>query len=149
MLQKYSWRCSEHTAVWGLAHPLVHGGCSKIGMKTSEAGTCTSQFLSYYWQHPPPTTRSQEAGMESSEEVGSFCQSSSWHPIFNLLRAPDLFNSWILLQLLLELLTRAVFILCLTRPPPASSINPHLSSHYADFHPNWSWSWTSPDAVLN
>ena len=120
MLQKYSLRRSEHSAVWSLAHSLVHGGCSKIGMKTSEAGTRTSQFLSYYWQRPPPSTRSQEAGIESYGEVGSFCQSISCHLIFNLLWAPNLSDSPILLQLLLELLTRVVFILWLTLPPSCS-----------------------------
>lgn len=72
MLQKYSWRCSEHTAVWGLAHPLVHGGCSKIGMKTSEAGTCTSQFLSYYWQQPPPTTNLRRQGWKALRKLAAF-----------------------------------------------------------------------------
>lgn len=86
--------------------------------------------------------------MESYGEGGSFCQSSSWHSIFTLLRASNVFNSPILLQLWLELSTRVVFILCLTRPPPEPSINPHLFSHHADIHPNWSWPRTSPGAVL-
>lgn len=119
MLQKCSLGHYEHTAVWNLAYSPEHGGCSKIGMKTSEVRTCTSQFSSYYWQRLPSSTRSQEARVGSYEEVGTFCQSSSRHPIFNLLRALNLFNLPILLQLPLELLTRVLFILCLMPPPPA------------------------------
>lgn len=139
MLQKCSLGCQEHIAIWSLAHSLIRGGCSKIGMKTSEAGTCTSQFSSYYWQRLPLGTGLREAGVESYGEVCTFCQSSSWYPIFNLLWATNLFSLPILLQLPLDFLSRVVFILCFTHPLLLPSVSPHLPSHHADCRPNQPW----------
>lgn len=105
----------------------------------SEAGTCTSQFSSYYWQRLPLGTGLREAGVESYGEVCTFCQSSSWYPIFNLLWATNLFSLPILLQLPLDFLSRVVFILCFTHPLLLPSVSPHLPSHHADCRPNQPW----------
>lgn len=45
----------------------------KNGQESHEAGTCTSQFSSYYWQRLPPSTRSQKTRVENYGEVGTFC----------------------------------------------------------------------------
>lgn len=115
--------------------------------ESSEAGACTCPYSSYYWQHPPPSTRSQKTRMGSHQKSAPSA-SPAHDASLSVFLGLQVCSAHLFSAATASGTADQGSVYLVPHPTPSwPSPSPHLSSHHADFHPNWSW--TGPGTVLN
>lgn len=145
--RKCSRSAAWNSAVWSLAHPLAHGGCAKTGMHLLKQEHVLLHIQAITGNAHPRVQDLRRLGWKVTGKLAPFA-SLAHDTSFAFFLSPQICSVYLFCC---NCHWNFCPGYCLSGASPHPlllfSISPHLSSHHADSHPNWSW--TSPGIVRN